>query len=63
MNSSQKIKNSPPSIIYEAASVAGRTNDQPYGGEFFNQIMLRSFMVLSISAIAANIRVMVERLI
>lgn len=57
------IKNIQPSIIYEVASTFGRTNNQPYGGEFFNQIVLRSFMVLAISAIAANLRVIAERLI
>ena len=63
MNNSHIIKNSQPGIIHEATSVVGRTNDQPYDGEFFNQIVLRSFMMLSISAIAANLRVIAEGLI
>ena len=63
MNSAHKIKNNQPNIMHEAASVVGRTDDQPYDDEFFNQIMFRSFMMLSISVLAANLRVIVERFI
>ncbi len=59
----RKIRNSQPSIIYEVASTVSRANNSSHGDEFFNQIAIRSFMVLSISAIAADIMMVVERFI
>ncbi|MDH5187694.1 MAG: hypothetical protein OEW37_01915 [Rhodospirillaceae bacterium] len=65
MNYEYTPSNNSQSIIYEAASPHINYYNETSGESifedgFFNLIALRSFMVLSITAIAANLRVILE---
>ncbi|MDH5488936.1 MAG: hypothetical protein OEX17_03295 [Rhodospirillaceae bacterium] len=56
------------SITYETASQyvnyqTGASNKDFFEDGFFNMIAFRGFMVLSISAIAANLRVILENVL